>query len=99
MTFHDWVVEHTACQPAIGWVGNKTIEEAWRTCSRPFWMTWLIRRSHTTKDVKEAAFELGFLMYNNFWPTDILVDIDIVSRRWANHIRREFECPKIEGVK
>ena len=33
-----------ACTDALYWVGDRTIEQAWRECRRGDWMCWLLRR-------------------------------------------------------
>jgi len=33
-----------ACPEALRWIGNRTIERAWRECHRADWMLWLLRR-------------------------------------------------------
>ena len=33
-----------ACQEAIDWVGDKSLQEAWNTCPRGDWMLWLYKR-------------------------------------------------------
>ena len=30
-----------ACKPALDWVGDKTIEQAWNECQRGDWLLWL----------------------------------------------------------
>jgi hypothetical protein len=46
MTFRDDLARIQACEPAIKWVGKKTLEEAWATCERADWMVWLLFRIH-----------------------------------------------------
>lgn len=33
-----------ACADAIYWIGDRTIEQAWRECRRVDWMLWLLRQ-------------------------------------------------------
>jgi hypothetical protein len=33
-----------ACAPALRWIGDRTIEQAWRECERSDWMCWLLRK-------------------------------------------------------
>ena len=33
-----------ACAPALRWIGDRTIEQAWRECGRSDWMCWLLER-------------------------------------------------------
>jgi hypothetical protein len=42
MTFRERLVELRACDESREWVGNKTIEEAWKTCENPQWMLWIL---------------------------------------------------------
>lgn len=41
MTFSETLKAMDACLPAIQWVGDKTIEQAWMECERGDWMLWL----------------------------------------------------------
>ena len=34
----------TACAPALQWIGDCTIEQAWSECERSDWMCWLLRK-------------------------------------------------------
>jgi hypothetical protein len=38
------LIKLRACQDALDWVGDKTLQEAWETCPRGDWMLWLYRR-------------------------------------------------------
>jgi len=42
MTFKNQLKKLDACSEAKKWVGNKTIEEAWRTCKNPHWVLWVL---------------------------------------------------------
>ncbi len=33
-----------ACQEAIDWLGERTVEEAWLVCEGGWWMRWLLGR-------------------------------------------------------
>ena len=33
-----------ACHEAVEWVGNRTIQQAWRACKRSDWMLWLLKQ-------------------------------------------------------
>jgi len=33
-----------ACASALRWIGDRTIEQAWRDCQRSDWMFWLLER-------------------------------------------------------
>ena len=43
-TFHELLIELNACQPAIEWAGDKTIEQVVAECHRGDWMLWLAAR-------------------------------------------------------
>jgi hypothetical protein len=40
--FVSYLNNHQACKGAISWVGNQSSQEAWKTCSRPDWMEFLL---------------------------------------------------------
>jgi hypothetical protein len=42
MTFKKWLIEKNACQEAIEWIGDKTLQEAWLECQCSNWMIWLL---------------------------------------------------------
>jgi len=43
-TFAQSLRDMRACLPAVAWVGDKGLTEAWNTCEEPSWMAWLIAR-------------------------------------------------------
>jgi hypothetical protein len=45
MTFRDQLVKLYACSESLEWVGNKTIEQAWKTCKNPQWMIWILEQT------------------------------------------------------
>lgn len=45
MTFKQKLIELRACNVAIEWAADKTIEEVWQTCERGDWMLWLAQRA------------------------------------------------------
>ena len=45
MTFQEKLIKMDACEPAVEWVGSKTLREAWDTCERADWMLWLLRKA------------------------------------------------------
>jgi len=44
MKLKDHLQKMEACGPAIKWVGNKTLYQAWRQCKRADWMLWLVAK-------------------------------------------------------
>jgi hypothetical protein len=44
-TFKEQLLEIRACEEAVAWVGDKTLEQAWNECHRGDWMLWIYRRS------------------------------------------------------
>ena len=44
MTDRDKLVAMRACQSALDWIGDRTIEQAWSECRRIDWMLWLLCR-------------------------------------------------------
>lgn len=43
-----------ACAPALRWIGDRTIEQAWRECEHGGWMCWLLRRIARTDSLEGA---------------------------------------------
>jgi hypothetical protein len=50
MTFKDQLIKIHACDDAVAWVKDRTLEEAWNECERGDWMLWLARRKNV--DIK-----------------------------------------------
>ena len=49
----------SACKPAIDWVGDRTMREAWEQCERP---DWLIGMAHHVLDIPtDKIVECGIL--------------------------------------
>ena len=44
MTFNQYLQTKDACEPAVKWAGNKTIEEVVATCHQGDWLLWLAKR-------------------------------------------------------
>lgn len=40
MNLKETLIIKEACDPAIKWAGNKSLEEAWKECHRGDWMLW-----------------------------------------------------------
>ena len=38
----DKLIMMYACDPMLRWIGNRSIEQAWRECKRSEWMCWLL---------------------------------------------------------
>jgi hypothetical protein len=45
MSLKDQLVKLGACNEALDWVGDKTIEEAWETCEDSEWMMWILEQT------------------------------------------------------
>jgi hypothetical protein len=48
--------KYRACQTAIDWAGDKTVQEAWETCHRGDWMLWIYQKIYpdNTKEITLA---------------------------------------------
>jgi len=44
MTFNQYLQSVEACEPAVEWAENKTIEEVVATCHRGDWLLWLAKK-------------------------------------------------------
>jgi len=53
MSFKQQLIEMKACQEAIDWVGERTIQQAWKDCHRGDWMLWLLEKVEGWVDEKE----------------------------------------------
>ncbi len=52
LTFVQWLEEEKACGDAIEWVEQKCrgrLDIAWKRCTRPGWMIWLIKAARDCK--------------------------------------------------
>jgi len=45
MTFREQLKKLNACDEALEWVGNKSLEKAWKTCSSSEWMLWVLTKT------------------------------------------------------
>ena len=43
-TLQEWLVESKACQPALDWLGTRTLKQAWADCEDPQRMLWLLEK-------------------------------------------------------
>jgi len=75
MTFKEYLESINACQEAIDWVDDKTLEESWVTCTRPDWMLWLYGRNNPDKliCVKIAVYtaKLVLPIWQRKYPDDL----------------------------
>ena len=44
MSFKQQLIEMDACQDAIDWVEDRTVQQAWKDCQRGDWMLWLLEQ-------------------------------------------------------
>jgi hypothetical protein len=49
MTLSEKLTKMGACEEAVEWVGDKTLDEAWAECERGDWMLWLAQESGVDK--------------------------------------------------
>jgi hypothetical protein len=45
MTFREQLVKLKACRESLEWVGNKSLEEVWKTCKNLEWMFWFLTKT------------------------------------------------------
>ena len=57
MKFKKQLIKLGACQAAVNWVGNKSLEVAWATCMQGSWMCWLHYKLGGNYSLREAALE------------------------------------------
>jgi hypothetical protein len=58
MTFKQTLLNLGACEDAVMWVGDKTLQESWDTCHRGDWMLWLYSRIRP-ENLKELTLAKG----------------------------------------
>jgi hypothetical protein len=46
--FKALLVRNGACTTAMDWAEGKSLKQVWRTCNRPNWLQWLLRRMTNT---------------------------------------------------
>jgi len=51
--------KHNACNEAIEWAGDKTIQEAWDTCKRGDWMLWIYKKLYP-KNIRQLTIAKGY---------------------------------------
>jgi hypothetical protein len=59
MNFQDQLKKLDACGAAREWVGDKTLEEAWSTCTEHEWMFWLAGRTVDSWPIVEVAYRIA----------------------------------------
>ena len=60
MKIKETLIKMSACQEAVDWVGEKSIQEAWDTCERGDWMLWFYAR-YRTDDLKGLTLAKGHI--------------------------------------
>jgi len=74
MEFKKYLKKIAACDEAIEWVGDRTLQQAWDECNRPDWMLWLYKQNNPDKKtcVKIATYaaKLCVKIYNREYPAD-----------------------------
>ena len=54
----DLLKQHSACQEAVTWCDEQTIEESWANCHRGDWMLWIYAKLYPD-NIKELALAKG----------------------------------------
>ena len=54
MKAKDLIIKYSGCEQAIKWAGDKTIQEAWRSCERGDWMLWIYNEMYPN-NIKELT--------------------------------------------
>lgn len=62
MTLAEQLHRMDACDEAICWVGNRTLERAWRECERSDWMMWFLRELGI--DTRRCAGEFALRVWH-----------------------------------
>ena len=72
----------SACDDAVDWVGEKSLQEAWETCPRGDWMLWLAHKMGVEKRVLVGtATECAATVYSLM--SDAGKNAVAVGRRYA----------------
>lgn len=67
-SFRSKLIRLGACNPALDWVGKKSLRCAWRTCDRADWLTWLASRAGVYPDlVSEAQDNMSRAYWDTFY--------------------------------
>ena len=45
MTFHEWLESNDACDEAMKWLGDRTIQQTWDECERGEWLAWWLGKA------------------------------------------------------
>ena len=88
--FKEYLESINACRVAINWVGDKTLEESWVTCTRPDWMLWLYGRNNPDKlicvKISVFAAKLVLPIWQRKYPDDLRPQQAIkVAEKWIEN--------------
>jgi len=66
--FYNQLKTLNACDPALEWVGDKSLHEAWNTCERGDWMLWLAAMVEIDRKVLVLATCECARLFLHFFP-------------------------------
>jgi len=94
-TFRGLLEDLQACQPAIDWVGKKSLKTAWNTCQEPEWMWWLLdnvyfeisKETMFENAIFEASYDcvMAILQYANKNDFDALFELTERAVNYENY--------------
>lgn len=86
MKFKEYCESINACEEAVNWIGDKSLTEAWETCTRYDWMIWLINNSEnyvTDKQLRLIAVDFA-RQVQHLMTDQRSIDALNVAERYAN---------------
>lgn len=105
MRFREWLGTGRACDPAIEWVGDLTLEQAWDDCPFGDWLEWVLDAAGADLDpilparaVYDAAFTGVIATYDAAARDVQLAAFDATRSAYADAIRAAVPCPVIPGL-
>jgi hypothetical protein len=108
MKFIQWLYRNDACEEAMFFVGNKTLQEAWAQCKDARWMIWLLIAKENDKGwlTTQKRRNLSDTMrkeYSKYLKPYKFSDPKIIAKKrkelysiHADYIRTQFTPPEGE---
>ena len=79
-----WLVEHRACDPAMKWLGKRTLAQTWAQLDNPRWMIWLLDKLNWDVKILVAIACDCAETTLPYAIDDIPRNTIVILRRWLN---------------
>ncbi len=98
MSFQDDLIRLEACKKAVDWVGNKTLDEAWQTCTEGGWMLWMLNRTPVALE-RETSQAMAFDFIKKVEQKNDIPEIDQILANAKKRFNKQDPNAKIKGSK